>query len=62
MANEGGNTLEQALVNIGVGIAAAALGVWGGVQVHGAQIEDIKERLRRIEDKVDKIVEREIGR
>lgn len=54
-------SLEQALLNIGVGIAAAAFGVWGGVQVHGAQIEDIKERLKRIEDKVDRIVEREIG-
>lgn len=59
MANEGGGTLETALVNIGVGLAAAAMGVWGGVQVHGVQIEDIKERLKRIEDKVDRLVERE---
>lgn len=59
MDNNGGKTLESALINIGVGIFAAAFGVYAGVQVHGAQIEDIKERLRRIEDKVDRLVERD---
>jgi hypothetical protein len=58
--SNGGKTLETALINIGVGIAAAALGVWGGVQVHGAQIEDIKARLDRIETKIDGIILREI--
>lgn len=61
-ANGEGSWLDTLLVNIGVGFVAAAIGVWGGVQVHGAQIEDIKERLRRIEEKVDRIVEREIER
>jgi hypothetical protein len=51
--------LEQALTHIGVGIVAAAFGVFAGVQVHTSQIADIKERLRRIEDKVDRLVERD---
>jgi hypothetical protein len=59
LGNNGGSTLETALVNIGVGIVAAAAGVWAGVQVHTSQIDDIKQRLGRIEDKVDRLVERE---
>jgi hypothetical protein len=58
--SNGGRTLETVLVNIGVGIAAAAIGVWGGVRVHGAQIEEIQRRLDRIEVKIDGIIQREI--
>lgn len=54
--------MEGTLINIGVGIVGAAIGVWGGVQVHGAQIEDIKARLDRIETKIDGIIQREIER
>lgn len=57
MANDGGKTLETALINIGVGIVGAAIGVWGGVQVHGAQIEDIRNRLSRVERKQDALLE-----
>ena len=57
MANDGGNALETILVNIGVGLAAAAVGVWGGVQVHGAEIEEIKRRLNRMESKQDRMME-----
>lgn len=57
MADSGGMTLEQALVNIGVGIAAAAIGVWGGVKVHGAEISEIKRRLDRIERKQDRLLD-----
>jgi len=60
--NSGGSTLETALVNIGVGIAAAAFGVWAGVQVHTSQIADIRARLDRIEVKIDGIIQREIER
>lgn len=52
--------MESALVNLGVGVVAAAMGVWAGVQVHTSQIDDIKARLDRIETKIDGIIQREI--
>jgi hypothetical protein len=60
VADNGGRTLEAILANIGVGVIAAAFGVWAGVQVHSSQIEDIKHRLDRIESKVDRLIERKI--
>lgn len=55
--DEGWKTLEAALINVGVGIVAAAIGVWGGVRVHGAEIEEIKRRVERIERKQDRMLE-----
>ena len=38
---------------------AGIFGVYGGVKVHGSKIDEIIRRLDRLENKVDRIVERE---
>jgi hypothetical protein len=60
VADNGGRTLNEILAGLGIGIVSAAVGVWAGVQVHTAQIEDIKDRLLRIENKLDRLIEREL--
>jgi len=60
VAGNGGRTLETLLASVGTGLIAAAFGVWAGVQVHSSQIEDVKARLTRIENKVDRLIEREL--
>ena len=50
--------MESSLINIGVGLVAAAFGVFVGVRVNEVNIEAIKQRLDRIENKVDRIIER----
>jgi len=60
MAGDWGARVENALAHAAVGLVAAAFGVWAGVRVHEAQIEEIKERLTRIEDKVDRLIERQM--
>ena len=37
---------------------AGFIGMLVGVKVHGAEIENLKERLDRIEDKLDRLIER----
>lgn len=32
-------------------------GVYGGVKVHGSKIEDLRERLQRVERKQDRMME-----
>ena len=54
--------MESVLVNVGVGVLAAAFGVYAGVRVHGAQIDEITRRLDRIENKLDRVIERERDR
>lgn len=49
--------MEAAIANVAVGLLAAAFGVWGGVKVHGAQIEDLRRRLERVERKQDRMLE-----
>ena len=58
MDGNGGSKLDTILATVGTSIAAAAFGVWAGIQVHTSQIEDIKDRLTRIENKVDRLIER----
>lgn len=58
-ANDGGNWIEGLFAQVGLGIIAAAMGVWGGVKVHGVEILEIKRRLAAIEDKLDRIIERQ---
>ena len=36
---------------------AGFIGMLVGVKVHGAEIENLKERLDRIEDKLDRLIE-----
>ena len=40
-------------MNLGLWVAGAAIGVWGGVKAHGTEIAEIKRRLERIEGKQD---------
>lgn len=41
-----------------VGLVSGAIGIVTGIGVHGAKIEDMKARLDRIEEKVDRLIER----
>lgn len=56
--SEGGRGLGDYVVTAVYGVVAAAIGVYAGVRVHGSQIDEMKERLNRIEDKLDRLIER----
>lgn len=61
-ANDTGNWIENFFAHAGVAIIAAAMGVWGGVKVHGVEILEIKRRLEAIEGKLDRLIDRELDR
>lgn len=54
-------TLATALQVAGTAVMAAASGFVGmliGVKVQGSEIENLKERLDRMESKLDRLIER----
>lgn len=49
------------LMNAVMASVAGLIGIITGIRVHGSKINDIEQRLTRIENKLDRMIEREIG-
>lgn len=48
------------LMNAVMASVAGLIGIITGIRVHGSKINDLESRLTRIEDKLDRLIEKKI--